>query len=107
MHGPYEDVEIVHELNSGFILKSTIPLDSLHLFHFASDTQTRTVDAIAKKGEKYFINHFFNKFGCIKQEFDNYEPAIMKYLQLWCIAASQDGETGYLRISYKFSELIR
>ena len=98
---------IVDELSRQMIINNSDPIDSLYFFNFASANQIKEVDAIAQKGEKYFINYYFNKFGCIKKEFAAYEPAIMKWLQSWCIAANQDGETGCLRITYKFSPLIR
>ena len=98
---------IVDELSRQVIIKTSVPLDSLNFFDFASVNHIRKVDITAQKGEKYFVNYYFTRLGCLKNEFASYEPAIMKHLQAWCIAASQDDETGCLVIKYKFSPLVR
>ncbi len=103
----YTRTDIANILSGRLVLKSPVPFDSLYFFDFASKKHIDQAVIIAQKGEKYFINYYFNKSGCIKKEFINYEPAIMKYLQTWCIAARQDDETGCLYITYKFSPLNR
>jgi len=100
--GPYNKNDVASFLKKGFVLKSAVPFDSLYFFDFASSAEIREVDAVALKGEKYFLNHYFGKKTYLRLDRKMANAALVKHLQNWCIVARQDDESGYLAISYKF-----
>ncbi|WP_400190512.1 hypothetical protein [Hymenobacter sp. B81] len=76
-------------------IKAHVPFDSLAKFGFDFADSTVEADAVASKGQQYFIDYYFNENGCSNRGQD---AALLKHLQKWCIMARQDGETGCLLI---------
>lgn len=85
----------------GIPLASKVPLDSLVRFGFAFTIHPDETDAIAQKGENYFISYYFNKFGCLRQDRKVNDASVMKHLQNWCIWAFWEHETGCLVVDSK------
>lgn len=81
-----------------YAIPSQVPFDSLQ-FDWAR--QNARMEEVAKKGEKYFIAQYFNKYGCLQYEKGVNNADVMHYLQQWCIVAHQDDETGCLVITSK------
>lgn len=101
----FSAADMVSRLSRGFSLQSPVPFDSLTVLEFATPAELHRAKAIAAKGEAYFLAYYFNKWGALREDRQTRPPAVMKYLQRWCIAASQDDETGLLCIRYKFAPL--
>jgi hypothetical protein len=91
----------------GIPLASKEPLDSLIRQGFGFTLHPNEADAIAQRGEKYFISYYFNKFGCLREDRKVSDASIMKHLQNWCIWAFQDDETGCLVIDSKAVDFKR
>ncbi|MDO7851614.1 hypothetical protein [Hymenobacter convexus] len=103
----YTDYDLASILARGLTLKSPVPLDSLVSLDFALMIDIEKANAIAAKGEQYFLAYYFNRFGGLREDRKASPAAVMKHLQKWCIAASQDDETGILCARYKFAALNR
>lgn len=87
-------LKIADLLAKNRILVSKVPLDSLKVFGYSPNPAE--ADAIAEKGEQYFLRYYFNEQGCLRQDRKVHPASVMKHLQNWCILASEDHETGCL-----------
>jgi hypothetical protein len=90
-------------LTKGRVLESKVPFDSLDSFTFSPNPTE--ADAVAAKGEGYFLRYYFNPYGCLREERKVNMASVMKHLQNWCILGGQNHETGCLIYHSKLQKI--
>jgi len=115
LHGYFEKYEgldpgmatgqrLVDLMTKGRVLDLRAPLGSLS---FTVAATTTAADAIAAKGEAYFLHYYFTAQGCLREDRQVSEAAVMKHLQRWCILAFHQHETGCLMYAVRMQRVTK
>ena len=97
-------LRLVDLLAKGRVLELRAPLDSLSFAVAATSTEA---DAIAVKGEASFLHYYFTTQGCLREDRQVSEAAVMKHLQRWCILAFREHETGCLMYAVRMQRVTK